>query len=282
MERKTEKGSDFFTIGTSNVPNVDLKTESPYVSYRNKFTGNAQGLQSFLNKDESSLHAIGILYKKSSSFPELTINPKKTFLSLNSEIVVLIKENLIDFIVYGTKAPYDDCVIFTNLYNDYSNKEYILREFDNSNDRTLNRCAEDKNAFVPEKFKIGMATPGTTNDCSGEHFYLEQFLQQFATPIKPFDAENLKEIDELLQQTDAPHCTSSLDASAYQNIDDNRVAEAIEEANIEAEKSSCNALNLAADSGNIAADLDRERIRKQRLSASDQNEFEWETTAHFE
>lgn len=77
---KLKKGSDFFTIGTSNVPNVDLKTESPYVSYRNKFTGNTQGLQSFLNKDESSLHAIGILYKKSSSFPELTINPKKNIL----------------------------------------------------------------------------------------------------------------------------------------------------------------------------------------------------------
>lgn len=66
--------NDLFTISTKNVPNVDLKTDSPFVNYRNKFTGNTKSLQSFFNKEINNLHAIAIVYKKSYTFPELVLN----------------------------------------------------------------------------------------------------------------------------------------------------------------------------------------------------------------
>lgn len=58
-----------------------------------------------------------------------------------------IKSNLSDLIVYGTKA-YEHCELFTKLCDDYSNKPYILREFDNKDfDRSLNRCLLDSTFF---------------------------------------------------------------------------------------------------------------------------------------
>lgn len=99
----------------SNVPNINLNTESSYLSYRNKFTGNSRSLHSFLNKDDTHLHAIAIVYKKGYIFPELVINAKKPFLTINSEIQELIKSNLVDFIVYGTKSPYDSCQLYKSL-----------------------------------------------------------------------------------------------------------------------------------------------------------------------
>lgn len=117
-----KKDSDFFTIGTLNVPNIDLNTGSANVNYKNKFTGNAQSLHWFLNKNNENLHAIAIIYKKGYSFSDLTLSSKKTSISINSDIQELIKSNLVDFKIYGTKAPYDNCKIFTK-YNDYANKE---------------------------------------------------------------------------------------------------------------------------------------------------------------
>lgn len=119
---KLKSGSDFFTMGTANVPNVDLKTESPYFAYRNQFTKNSQSLISFFNKDNNHLYAIAIVYKKGYSFPDLVINAKKPFIVINSDIQDLIATNLVDFIVYGTKAPYDNCKLFVNLCSDYGKK----------------------------------------------------------------------------------------------------------------------------------------------------------------
>lgn len=159
---------------------------------------------------------------------------KKPFVIINSEITELIKSNLVDLVVYRTKAPYDNCQLFINLYNDYANKEYILREFDNNkgnrNDRTLNRCAFDGNAFAPEKFKLGSPTPGNANECSGPNFFFEQILSEIATPIqqKAFDSDNLDEIDQLLEQIDGPHCTASFDALTYQSLSDDVIEEVIQ------------------------------------------------------
>lgn len=164
------------------------------MSYRNKFTGNSQSLHSLFNKDSEHLHAIAIVYKKSYSFPEysdkfqIAINSKKPFININSEILEIIKSNLVDFIVYASKSPYDNCKLFTDLYSEYAKKEYILREFGNSKgsgkDRTLNRFALDGIAFSPDKYKIGTPTPGKENDCNGKQFFfLDQFLAEIAISI---------------------------------------------------------------------------------------------------
>lgn len=188
------KNNEFFTIGAASVANVDLQPNSPYFGYRNKYTGNSQSMLSFLNKGNKNLHAIAIVYKKGYGFPELALNQKKPFLNIDSDLQHLIKTNLVDLVVYARKAPFEDCELFTNLHEDYANKLYILREFDNSKkDRTLNRCSFSGKAFTPEKFKLGSPTPGTENDCKGTHFFIEQILPELTNPIqnKAFDSDNV-------------------------------------------------------------------------------------------
>lgn len=283
---KLKASSDFFTIGGSNVPSVDLKTDSPYVLYRNKFTKNTQSLNSFFKKDNNNLHAIAIIYKKGYVFPEFVINLKKPFIIINSDIQELIKKNLVDFIVYGTKSPYDNCQLFTNLCTEYVNKEYILREFDNNkgNDRTLNRCSFDRNAFRPDKFKLGSATPGKENDCSGPHFFLEQFLSAIAMPVQQeiLNSDNFDEINQSLEQINVPQCTASVDSSTYQSISDDKIEEVIQHETIAAAGSSCTTVNLGANAGNIAFELDRENRIKKRLNTDYEEDFEWQTTKHFQ
>lgn len=178
---KVKPDSDFYTIGTVNVPNYDMITDSAYLTYRNKFTANSQSLHSFFQKNSEHLHAIAILYKKGHAFPEQVINAKKPFISINNEIQELIKTNMVDFIVYASKSPYDNCKLFTYLHSDYAKKEYVLREIHNSKgsgkDRTLNRCALDGIPFCPEKFKLGSPTPGNEDDCTGVQFFWTSLLQ---------------------------------------------------------------------------------------------------------
>lgn len=164
--------SDFFTIGAQNVQNIDLSVSSSFVTFRNKYTGNTKSMRSFFTKTNTFLYAIAIIYKKSFTFPELVLTDKKPFININNEILELIKTNLLDMVVYGQKAPFETCDLFTNLCNDFANKEYVLREFDNKKtDRTLNRCTFDSTPFVPEKFKIGAPSPGKDNDCTGAQFF---------------------------------------------------------------------------------------------------------------
>lgn len=158
--QKMKTNSEFFSIGASNIANVDLTPSSPFFSFQNKYTGNTRTMLSFLNKRDSHLHAIAILYKKGNAFPEIQLSQKKSYLNIESDVKELIKAHLVDMVVYAKKAPFDSCDFFTNLHDEYANKPYVLREFDNSkNDRTLNRCSFDDNAFIPDKIKLGSPTP---------------------------------------------------------------------------------------------------------------------------
>lgn len=119
-----------FTIGAGNVPNVDMSSESEFVSYRNKFLKNTPTRYAFFNKGNKHVHAIALLYKNSYSFPELVINDNKQYIPIDSQIEELIKSNLIDLVVYGRKAPYHYCEIFINLYNEYATKDWQSRQYE--------------------------------------------------------------------------------------------------------------------------------------------------------
>lgn len=126
-----------FTIGTEHVPNVDMTTKSEYVAYRNKFTKNTGNIAAFMNKGNKHLHGIAILYKKDYAFPEFVLTQKKPFLIVDESMQEIIKTNLSDFIVYGRKAPYEQCEVFGKLYEEYSNKAYILIHRTNRRKRKL-------------------------------------------------------------------------------------------------------------------------------------------------
>lgn len=121
-----------FTIGTENVANTDINTKNGCVAYRNEFFGNIPTLNTFLNRGNKDVHAIAILYKKDYTFPEFVLNSKNPTLNIDDKMKDLIKTHLVDMIVYSRKAPYEQCEIFTNLYEEYSKEPYILREFDNA------------------------------------------------------------------------------------------------------------------------------------------------------
>lgn len=284
---KFNVNTKLFTIGTENVANTEMNTKSGYVTYRNKLTGSVQSLNMFLNKGSKNVHAIAILYKKDYAFPEIVLNAKNPILNIDDKMRDLIKTHLVDMIVYSRKAPYEQCDIFTKLCEEYLNKQYILREFDNTQmDRTLNRCSFDKNAFTPDKFKLGKATPGIENDCSGPNFMLQNHLSQLTDNLsnKPFDDDNIEENIAISEQIDSPQCSGSFDASTYEQLSDDLIEERIRKETQAAQENECSSLDLASGVGNVADELDRTNLRKRGLSETvDYSEkFDWDSEEHFQ
>lgn len=279
----------FFTIGTPEIPNTQLTTESSYVVYRNKFSGSSSQNQRLMLTGNRHLHAIALLYKESYNFPEIVLNVKNQYIIIDDKLKEVIKKNLVDMVVYGRKAPYDNCKLFTDLYNEYTNKDYILREFDNNEvglDRTLNRCADSPNTFVPEHFKLGTPTPGAINDCTGPHFIIEPHLPEIsnALEVSPFDSETMDSNQRSLMQDDGSQCTRSIDLSAYASTSTANINNEINRENSLAQSDTCTSLNLGADDGNIGEELDTANRRKRRLSDTHdyEVELEWETTKYFQ
>lgn len=272
--------NSMFTIGAADLPRTNMKMNSDYVTFRNKFTANSKTLHTFFNRDESHLHGIALLYKQNHAFPQLVLNAKNPTTHVNSEIEQLIKSNLVDLVVYGRKSPYDNCKTFIKLYSDYDLKGFILREFDNNllrneKDRTLNRCSLDRSTFIPEKFKLGSPTPGLENDCTGPNFFLEHHLSTLTDPLQSVPLD--------LDEIDTPQCSSSQVVDMYQSISDTTIEEKVSEESERSQKSGCSALNLESD-GNIADELDRTQRRKRKLSGTTNyaEELEWETLSHFQ
>lgn len=279
----------FYTIGTPNVQNADLKTDSSFVAYRNKYRGTASNNQQFMWTGSKHLHAIALIYKQSNSFPEITINARNPYMMVTDEIKELIKKNLVDLVVYGRQAPYDNCALFTDLYNEYTT-DYVLREFDNTQqgiDRTLNRCTENYiKSFVPNHFKLGLPTPGATNDCTGANFMIESHLTNISDPLQqhPFYLDNLEDNLHSLMREDSSQCTSSVDRSTYASTSAASIEMEISGENTLSQTDSCSSMNLGGNDGNNAEDLDTSNSRKRRLS--DTNDYstplEWETTINFQ
>lgn len=274
----------YFTVGTPNVENTDLNTDSTFVAYRNKFRGKSSNKEQFMWTGNKHLHAVALIYKESNSFPELTISAKNPYLIINNEIKDLIHNNLVDLVVYGRQAPYDNCALFTDLCNEYT-MDYVLREFDNTQDgvdRTLNRCTTNyMKAFVPNHFKLGLPTPGAANDCTGVNFMIESHFPNISDPLQqnPFDMDNVDSNLDSLMREDSSQCTSSFDSSTYTSTSDASIEMAIS-----TQSGSCSSINLGADDGNIAEMLDISNSRKRRLSDTFdyETELEWETTNIFE
>lgn len=279
----------YFTIGTPSVENVDLSTDSSFVTYQNKYRGRASNNQQFMWTGSRHLHAIALLYKNTYNFPEIVISAKNPYMMVTNEIKDLIKNNLVDLVVYGRQAPYDNCALFTDLNNEYTT-DYVLREFDNVQegvDRSLNRCTDSYiKAFVPNHFKLGLPTPGATNDCTGPNFMIESRLTNISDPLqqRPFDSENFDANFNSLMADDSAQCTSSVDSSTYASTSAAAIEMEIDREMSLVRSDSCSLMNLGANDGNIAENLDISRSKKRKLSDTNDysTELEWETTANFQ
>lgn len=276
---------NMFTIGSDAVTNAELNVKSTFVTYRNKFSGNTQTIDSFLNKGNKHIHAIALLFKQSYTFPEFRLTAKKPFINIDEKLIELIKVNLIDLVVYARKAPYNDCHLFAKLCDEYESKDYILREFDNNKqgvDRTLSRCSFDNSTFIPEKFKLSKATSGEENDCSGVNFLLETHLSLLTN--SPFDDENAEKNDELFETSESPQCFAVVDGSEFENLSDDAIEVEIAKETEVASVNQCSSLNLGPNDGNLADEIDRTNRKKRTLSdsANHMDVNEWESTTFFQ
>ena len=172
-------------IGGTGVANVDLPTSDPNIKFRRKFdkTKGQPLLTSFIGNGNRCINAIVLVFnKEGKELQDLELNPNHPFLKLNDNLIKIINANLIDMVVYGRRAPFDKCTIYERLAPTLSGRKYTLREYDvesdKENDNTLNRCTINTDTIVPEAFKLGTATPGADNDCSGAHFILEEHTSQ--------------------------------------------------------------------------------------------------------
>lgn len=164
-----------FTIGGQSVKNADIKIPNTEVL---KFTrgfnsDETVSTTNFLTNGNQYPNALAVLKGETANkVLPFSLSSKHTFLHVDNKAKADIKKDIIDMVVYGRRAPFSR-----------------LRDFDeqrSTQDLTLNRCTIKTSGFLPEYFKLGRATPGQENDCSGVHFILEDHILDAATLLSQY------------------------------------------------------------------------------------------------
>lgn len=239
-----------------------------------------QTITNFLaNKD---LRAIGLLHdmKKINAFNDFVLSKKQPNIKINDDIFTQLKNYLIDLVVFGDSKACDKCKLFERINDEFALKNYILREFPTNaakKDISLNRCAVESSGFLPEKFKLGILTPGKSNDCTGPHFMLADFIPMNVNSVYADDFDDSESASCSNQLT----CTASTQSV---NFDDNdMVEEAIRVANESSTRDVCTSLMLYPDGPNTALNVEQENTRKRHISVGNDysEELEWHTTKFF-
>lgn len=271
----------FFTIGGTSIEKSDMKVGDPCVKFRQSFTKGIVSMTNFLKNSNTHLHAIGLLYGINEPFKNIVINKTNNYIKIDDEVKDILKNNLVDLVVYGRRTEYDRCNIFEEIYPAFINKKYTLREFDisNGNDHSLNRCTLESNGFLPEKFKIGTTTPGDINDCSGPHFLIEDHILDIVPPVITQEYTS----DFPVNEADVGECSSNLEKSDYYRINSKMVDESVEREITIAHQDVCTRSLVYPEGGNTVQEIDHANNRKRRLSPDvDYSEtFEWDTEVHF-
>jgi hypothetical protein len=149
------------------------------------------------------------------------------FIRLQSSDIDLIKNYLVDMVVFASfTAPTDRCQIFEDLHEELVKPvqvKYILRDINlYKRDRTLNRCSWLPVTFCPENYRLGAATPGNLNDCSGRKFNLEDSFPHIIDPETlaanelSYEARSLEHEGEEVNQCNPHRHTSFEFESIYQ------------------------------------------------------------------
>lgn len=288
--QRTDKNG-FFTIGGSGVENANIKVPNDYIKFRNSFApSNMMSLSNFIINADKNLNAIVLLHdnEKLNPFELISLDKKKTYIRISDDIVELLKKYAIDLVVYGETTACDKCELFELIHNEFSNKQYTLREFSTDvqrRDISLNRCAFESNGFLPEKFKIGSPTPGCENDCSGPRFLLEDHILE----VTPSVNSAVMYDDELHQNENSETCSNTLEYSSsihqndYFQVDISQIQNSIQNANKASTSSSCSSLQLYPEGGNTLQNLNRANNRKRHMGVdTDYSEDpEWKSTKHF-
>jgi hypothetical protein len=257
------------------------------IKFRRKFqTFDGQPtLDSFINNGRKYLNAIVLVYNKEGTpLADLELTNKKPYIKLDIKFRQIIKDNLVDMVVYGGKAPFEKCNSFEDLAPVLFGRQYNLREFNLENaDLSLNRCTLKTDAIVPESFKLGSITPGTENDCNGIHFIMEDYaMELFPRVPNVASPENEENLDPNAPQT----CWSRYENELYWNTPTEKIDRYVQtEMNLINQDSCVPNRNLyEADKGDLASSIQSasERVINNQEIPEIIIPNEWENTAHFQ
>lgn len=107
--------------------------------------------------------------------------------SLTPEEINMLKQFVVDMVVYGRRTPVTSCDVFDTLWPDKYKTDpefsYILRDWDASRttDFSINRCSSLDEPFQAKSFKYCPPSPGQINNCGqGYAFYLQNLIDLIA------------------------------------------------------------------------------------------------------
>ena len=215
----------YFAIGSEEYEplgrdSIDLFTSSSYVNFKGKFLGSGQQsisrMFSNANKVPFAL-ALLDLSREGGQSSTLDISRTRPTVAITNTVKELIKSTVQDLVVYGRKAPFDECNLFNEIYplwNAYE-QPYVLRTVNKESgpqiiQQSLNRCSESRKGFEPFSFKLGDPSPGFENDCHGiSSLAMSEQLRQALDPhfvpyVPEQDQEQGQDQDQDQEQEQEP------------------------------------------------------------------------------
>lgn len=288
----------YFVIGGRGVENAGLKVPWASLKYRTgyrKKPGKLFTMNDFLVNGNKHIKGIVLIYKRNDPFSRLQlVYPNTLWIQINNEIFEIIKETIVDMIVFGKRAPQQQCNIFQKLVPPFVNKKYyVLREYDktedqnylcDNKDRSINRCTDLIDGFLPEKFKLGKVSPGQDNDCTRAHFVLEDHVDTCTKRLQ--QTEYVMDIDESPadDDDDMNFCSTAMGENLYQRVDENLIHKTIDSVMQESSTNVCSSASINPEAENLSDELSRANKRKRHADdvVDYSEELEWETEKYFE
>lgn len=271
--------SGYYVIGGLGIENANMKINSDYIKCRKKLVQNS--MNNFLTNGNDELHAILLLNGKSSPLSTIVLTTQRPVLPISQDVLKVLNEFTVDMIVYGRRAPSERCDIFEQIYPDFTNMKYALRDYDTETgtiEYSLNRCGAETNGFLPGKIKLGIPSPGQENDCRGPHFILEDHLENIAdsTRVSPMNYELLGETEDNYQT-----CTSRMDASQYYATRSDKVHSEVQTIVSAVHHDVCTSLQLYPEHANSVLSINVANSRKRAIDDVYADDYDWDTTKYF-
>lgn len=279
----------FFLIGGKNVKNAQLKLPENSDKIIFRYESAQPLITNFLKNGNKGAKAIILIYKKNHKFDDIVLTQSVSAIKINDKILSLIKDHLVDMVVYAELEQSEKCKIFERIQPTFINRDYMLREMDYIFiDNSLNRCSAGKTGCVPEKFKIGERTPGAENDCYGASAYFTYLSEASGSdrslthdvqtrPMRESESED----DIIMEDADAGQCTSALGERFYNNVNRSKVIERISSMRQAAKHDKCTDSLLSPHAGNEIHEVGRLHKRKREMDPENTEELDWETKSHF-
>ena len=271
LNNRMIRENGLFVIGGSAITDADMKVPDPSLTFRHYFATKQQA--NFVPNGDPHPMAIGII--KSEIIPDFLISDKKRQIEITENWVQILKERIIDLVVYARRAPAESCLIFEQLYPIFATKNgYLLRDFDKQwgRDFSLSRCTDYTEPFYPECFRLSTPTPGAENMCD-----LTQYT--FKGRIYEITPQLIRIIPNQPEQT--VECDAPEPPEAYQSIISDKVKKKVDQIEKIYSNETC---SRSLDDINVNRNKDTltTTLTRIRSEGGDADAFEeWESPKNF-